>query len=120
MGKSKEELYEIINAAKEELAVIETNEYLETNKSLVGKCYKCKDCYSCPQNENDFWWDYMKVTGTNNEGDMEVFVFYKDAQERINITPNETYSNLAHYTEITPEEFDSAWINLLSSLPLKI
>jgi hypothetical protein len=116
MGKSKEELYEIINAAKEELAVIETKEYIEKNKSYVGKCYKLPDMYSCPETDDDRWWTYLKVTGLTEEGDLNMLIFYKDSQGYFRIEPNQSYYHLEFHPEIDPSEFEMAWIKLLKEI----
>lgn len=39
------------------------NETLPELVAMIGSCFKCRNSYSCPKTEEDYWWIYYKVIG---------------------------------------------------------
>ena len=76
--------------------------------SLLGKHYKYRNCYSCPQTDADYWWLYVKVTGIRGTS-AAAFSFQTDKDGKLEIETNEWFSGSSGYTEITAKEFNSAW-----------
>jgi len=63
-------------------------------KEFVGKCYKYKNCYSCPQEEKDYWWLYIYVKEIK-DGYLTCQTFQKDSDGKITINLNDTISNVS-------------------------
>jgi len=55
----------------QEASDLEGNLRIQENKKLVGRCYKYKNCYSCPEKEEDYWNLYTKITGLTNSGSLK-------------------------------------------------
>lgn len=56
--KTKRQLERTIQAARNELWKRQAVEQERFAKKLVGKCYRYRNSYSCPQTEADYWWLY--------------------------------------------------------------
>jgi len=118
MVSRKRELEKQVKALREELDEIETREQIKETKKLVGKCFKYRNCYSCPESEGDYWWLYSKVLDQNKEGDLHTLSFEKDKYNKVNIewgrhtNPYEGDS----YIPIKEEEFAEAWTKLLQEI----
>ena len=50
----------------------------EENANLEGKCFRYRNCYSCPKDESEYWWLYRRVTSVGKDGRMQVFQFQTD------------------------------------------
>lgn len=65
----------------------------KTLKQFVGKCYKYKNSYSCPQEEKDYWWLYIFVKEIKDSC-LVCRTFQKDLYGKITIDLNYTLSSL--------------------------
>lgn len=63
-------------------------------KGFVGKCYKYKNCYSCPQEEKDYWWLYIRVKEVK-DGCLVCQTFQKDSYGKIIIYLEDTLNNIS-------------------------
>lgn len=117
--RTKEEL-------KAELEAIEQKEYeefIETNypkfKELVGRCFKLKNNYSCPEKKSDYWYKYTKITSIEKDdvyrscgGEALSYYhgisFQTDKNGRIDINPMEESYVHSLGNEITLKEFNRA------------
>lgn len=55
-------------ARKAEMAIrdqIEERELKPKLRAMVGKCFKYRNSYSCPQKPSDYWWEWHLVTGAD-------------------------------------------------------
>lgn len=76
---------------------IQEKENSKRNKALkefVGKCYKYRNCYSCPQEEKDYWWMYICVKDIK-DGYLVCQTFQKDSDGKIIINLNEKISSVS-------------------------
>ena len=62
----KKELERIIKDARNQLRQIEEKELLAYNSLQVGRCFKVRSYYSCPQGPKDYWWQYRMVYATKD------------------------------------------------------
>lgn len=62
-------------------------------KEFVGKCYKYKNCFSCPQEEKDYWWMYICVKEVK-DGCLVCQTFQKDKYGKITINLNDKISSM--------------------------
>ena len=126
--KTKAELQEELRQIEEK----EFNELIEKHypyfKTLENKCFKIKNCYSCPENENDYWFLYVKIQkiekndlyklGENIFCQFHGWSFQTDKYGNIRIEFNlDNYvHSLPKENEISNEEFKEAWIQLQNNL----
>lgn len=112
---TKESLSAEVARLREQLAAIEEAEQAEQNAALVGKCFKYRNCYSCPQSDADYWWLYIIVTGVGEHGAMKGWSFQTDSAGKITIEPAEGFArgrlmqSGGGYIEIAPKQFWREW-----------
>ncbi len=112
----KDELKSIIDKARSELREIEDVESAKKNKAFVGKFFKYRNSYSCPE-PNEYWWLYLAVTGMSEDGNLETWNFQKDHLGQIEIEQNILKPDVSdNYVEIRPTEFWKAYDGLLAEL----
>jgi hypothetical protein len=112
----KEELRKIIQVARDELITIEEAESILENENIVGKCFKYRNSYSCPTQEEDYWWIYSKVIGLTDDGCLRVWHFQKDRSGEFMVNPNSLEYGMENHTEIPEIEFYEAWNNFLGDI----
>lgn len=94
-------------------------------KSLVGKYFKLKNCYSCPENDSDYWYSYYKIISiTPNDifyhGDAiscrcTVVLFEEDKHGVIRFDPSHiTYVHMLE--EISKAEYENAFKLIMNKL----
>jgi hypothetical protein len=95
---------------------IQKREELKKEKALkefIGKCYKYRNCYSCPQEEKDYWWLYIYVKEIK-DGYLTCQTFQKDSDGKIMIDLNsEMHSIDNNYILCSKEEFDSSFERIM-------
>lgn len=96
--------------ARNELDDLESRNKDKQNKKLIGKCYRYRNSYS----SGDSWWLYAKITGVK-DGWLNGWKFEKTTADRIEIWDT-TIHRVDEYQEITKEEFNQAWNELLNEL----
>jgi hypothetical protein len=57
MTKKEKQLQKLQREIYEEVTKKET----ERAKKLIGKCFKFRNSYSCPDGDKDKWWYYIRV-----------------------------------------------------------
>lgn len=105
--KSKEQLEAEIAPLQAALMRLKDDEILAESKALVGKCFKYRNCYSCPK-PDEYWWLYVKVTGVGDYWPI-TFQFQTDKDGKIEVEVSKHHSRLSGYTEITDAEFNREW-----------
>lgn len=76
--------------------------------ALVGKCFKCRNNYSCPKGPKDYWWYYVKCVGMGQYRP-KAFTFQTDKEGRIEIKEENWFMRADGYIEISEREFQAAW-----------
>ena len=46
-------------------------------KKNIGLCFRSRNSYSCPKDENDYWWNYHKIVDITSDGYYRVESFQK-------------------------------------------
>lgn len=96
--------------ANERLHAIRDAERLEENKTLLGKMFKYRTSYSCPEKPSDYWWFYFKVQNVDDAGMLTLFQFDTDKYGKINIEIREhAFNILGGSVKIPASEFNKAW-----------
>lgn len=90
---------------------LEADEQNVKNQKLIGKCFKTRNCYSSPEKKSDYWWLYVKVTGTKH-GNLRSTKFQIDKYRGAEIKTNEFASvnmfGIVNYIEISELKFNKA------------
>lgn len=98
--------------ANEALSIATMEGRKASNRKLVGKHYKFRNCYSCPDKESDYWWSYTKVIGVE-DGAVILWNFQTDKYGEISIKFRDIHTTIHHgYVEITQDEFRAEWAKL--------
>lgn len=78
------------------------------HRKLIGRFFKYRNCYSCPQTEADRWWLYATVTGVSEEyGWAEGWQFQRTSQNEIKIELEQRMNTIPDgaWVEISADEF---------------
>jgi hypothetical protein len=117
---TKKEAEAKLREARAVLAAHEDAERRAKGASLIGRCFRYRNCYSCPQSEADYWWLYLRVTDMNEHGSLQGWSFQTDKDGRVSVWAREhILSELVSsdgYKEIPQAEFDRAYGDLLRGL----
>ena len=110
MKKTKEQLEAEIAPLQRALADLRDAETQRESEALVGRCFKYRNCYSCPKEASDYWWLYIKVTHVGEYWPV-TFEFQTDKDGMIQIKTDQTRVRVENggYVEIKPSEFNAAW-----------
>src|SRR5581483_1710586 len=100
------ELEATARAVGEKIDAIKTKERKAANQKKVGRYYKTRNSYSCPENPSDYWWLYAKCTRMDNEGFLYAFKFQTDKYGKIEIESDAHSYHMQHYDPCTKAEFD--------------
>lgn len=116
MDQSIETLRETSRKAQEAISEIETLARREANGPKVGKFYKTRNSYSCPEKPSDYWWVYEKVTRMDESGFLYTTQFQTDKHGKIFIEPDHYAYHMQYGTEIKPAVFSRAWAKLIEDI----
>lgn len=108
MKKTEEQLLAEMAPLQAELRKRRDEKALAEARALVGKCFKYRNCYSCPQEESDYWWLYSKVTGVGDYS-ARAFRFQTDKYGKTEVEWNVRQPSTGGYIEISAKEFNAAW-----------
>lgn len=113
----KKELELMLGSLHAELGALRDAEADKKNKALLGKCFRTRNNYSCPETDDDRWWLYARVVGIK-DGHLEVTKFQNDKKGRLTVENRDFYSaySLDGYEEITTTEFMAAWDAFVSAV----
>lgn len=106
-------------AAQEKRVNLEKDELWELQKSLIpftvatkskdiGRCFKCRNNYSCPEEDSDFWWVYYRITDVNKDGYYSCIYFQTDKYGRQEVSIDVRNYIYDDWKEITSEEYKIA------------
>ena len=111
-----EELQEVARKAGDAIGKIQTAERRAANGSKVGKVFKYRNSYSCPEKPSDYWWLYSKVTRMDSDGFLYTMQFETDKSGDIRVNFDRYSYHTQGHTEIKPVEFKRAWTKLFRKL----
>jgi hypothetical protein len=107
----REELHKIIDDARDELRIEIAKEQREESQKFIGKYFKTKNCYSCPESEEDYWCLFQKVIGMDEEGRMQAVFFEITKDKEIKM-----YYEFGHtdgWIEIEESECVKEWAGMV-------
>lgn len=81
------------------------------NMRYLGKTYKWRNCYSCPEKDSDYWWFYLKVKEISADGSLVCSTFEKTSTGIIKFEPGYGWFHEPQddWTEITEAEYLQAF-----------
>lgn len=98
------------------LRAAEDYEWLTANRQKLGTCWKYRHSYSCPKEESDYWWAYLRVTGIKTSmKHFETFEFQTDCHGDHDIRHRQ-FAYLTGWIECSEEEYQQAWNRLLLAI----
>lgn len=100
IAELRQQLFAIVNAEKD-----------AENAALVGRFFKTRDCYSCPESDADYWWRYHRVVSAD-DGCITVLMFYTDKDGDAHIKREGCFPPSCLGDEITAEEYELACTGL--------
>lgn len=119
MSNRKEELEKSIKKQTAELSKINDAEEREEMLPFVGRYFKYRNNYSCPQKPSDYWWMYFRVDKIHPTGaELSCTQFEVDMYGKIFIRPNEKIykSILFGSREIKKSEYEKAWASIMAKI----
>jgi hypothetical protein len=87
MGTRAQKIRAQIAELQTELDVADTRKRLAAAQRLIGKCFKYRNCYSCPEKESDYWWLYVRVLSVDTDGYASGVSFQHDSRGHLEIKP---------------------------------
>jgi ribosomal protein L35AE/L33A len=111
-----EELYLQRQTLQNRISDIEGVRRREENESYVGRYFRYKNSYSCPESEDEKWWIYSHVIGITQGGNLRVVRFEDDKSGRIEIGIGIGTTTTSLQEEITEEVYEAAREALLTRL----
>ena len=95
---------------------IEREQKTKEITAKLGKCYRYRNCYSCPKTDADYWWLYKRVTHING-GCLAGFSFEIDRKGKLEVDADSYVSHsLSGYEEISLTEFMQAWADFKNQI----
>lgn len=88
---TKAQLRDKINKYNQAYWKLEEAENERDAKKFIGKCFKYRNCYSCPEKPSDYWWLYGVVIEAE-DGSVELFYFQKDSHGQFTTGKHENWS----------------------------
>lgn len=107
LTSDREKLEAQAAAIHEKLSHIRDKEQREESQKMVGRYFKYRNCYSCPQEPSDYWWLYVKVTGMGDYH-AKAIRFQTDKYGKMDVETT-TFFNSGGYVEIDAKEYNAAW-----------
>jgi hypothetical protein len=74
-----------LDAARAVISAAEDSERAAINKSHVGRFYRYRNCYSCPETDADYWWLYIAVTGVDEYGNLQGWSVQTDKDGKLTL-----------------------------------
>ena len=110
----KEKLQQQVGILRNRLGEIEERERKAQSLALVGRCFKYRNSYSCPDKPEDYWWKYAIVTGVGDFGHPNAFSFETDKNGDVRIETMQWFH--AGWQAIPAAELALEWTDLLSRI----
>lgn len=106
-----------LNSIRNQISKIENEEMLPAyKKKYEGKYFKYKNCYSCPKDESERWWMYVKIEKVTQLRWMQGFTFQTDKDGKVTIEQERALSESSCQVAITKKEFDAAYKRMLKRI----
>lgn len=106
-----------LNIIRNQISKVESEELLPPyKKKFEGKYFKYRNCYSCPKDESEKWWMYVKVEKVTQLHQMQGFTFQTDMYGKVSVEQEKSLSESSCQVAITKKEFDAAYKRMLKRI----
>jgi hypothetical protein len=106
-----------LNSIRNQISRIESATLLPLlKKKYEGKYFKCRNSYSCPKDDSERWWMYMKIEKVDQLHQMSGCTFQTDMYGRVIMEQKPSLSEAVCEIEITKKEFDAAYKKILKRI----
>ena len=102
--------------ARAKLREIERAQERAENEKLIGKCFRYRNSYSCPETDADYWWIYARVTGLDEGGEPSALEFQTDKYGRTKIEVGAMFSPKIGWQECTARHFHMEWVDAMNKV----
>jgi len=117
LQQQKQKAASKLNSIRNQISKIESEELLPNyKKKYEGKYFKYKNCYSCPKDDSERWWMYIKIEKVNQLRWMQGFTFQTDKDGKVTIEQECSLSESICQVAITKKEFDAAYKRMLKRI----
>lgn len=112
-----DELRSAAKAANQKLSEAETAIRVKENASLLARCFRYRNNYSCPEKDSDYWWMYAKVIKIAKDGRLTLFQFQIDRYGNFDCRPAEDVFRITDgYQPLSAKKFNAAWKHFASKM----
>lgn len=101
-----------LDSLRRNIQDFDAKERIAANKSLIGRFFKYRNCYSCPTKPSDYWWMYTAVIGVDRGGYLKTFVFQRDSYGAVRIEQGSGIDGNLLGSPIRRNDFEIAWKRL--------
>ena len=95
---------------RDQIHEIEHKEFVKEKRDIVGKCFKFKNSYSCPETEADYWWAYKRITGLDKSANCFTSFSFEIDRDGNCSTNVRAFDMLSEWKPCTEEEYLQAWL----------
>lgn len=89
---------------------------VEAHRAMVGKCFRYRNCYSCPEKPSDYWWLYAKAERLGEMGYPVGVSFQVDKDGVLTIQPQQRLHVIGAWQEIPASDFDAEFAKVLANM----
>jgi hypothetical protein len=114
--ESVEQLQKIALDAEEKLYRIRSDQFKSKNSSKVGKTFRTRNNFSCPEKPSDYWWLYAKITRMDDAGMLYATTFQTDKYGAVSINFDQCVHHAQYYSSCPAADFKKAWKAMLKKL----
>jgi len=108
-SKTGAELLAICKAAQAEMGRRETLLRESKNASKVGRYFKTRNNYSCPEKRSDYWWTYEFCTRMDQDGMLKTYRFETDKYGNVRVNFDHHAYHLQYAKPCSKGEFYRAF-----------
>lgn len=116
MKKTMEQLRAEQAKAANAIQELEAEKRRGENGPMVGKFFKTRNSYSCPEKPSDYWWLYAKVTKMDKSGHLSIVQFEIDKYGHLSMRQDNYRWHMADWQEIKPAEYRAAAVKAKARL----
>jgi hypothetical protein len=111
-----EALQKQARAISDKIGKIESAKVREKNRPKVGKFYRARNNYSCPEKRSDYWWVYAEVTRMDEFGMLYATEIQTDRHGNISIRFDSCIHHAQSWSPTTRYAYVKAWAKMLAKV----
>ena len=113
--RTRKQLLDSLRSARDELDDLDRKETAKTYVALVGRCYKFRNCFSCPKDDGDYWYIYKQCLRIEDE--KPIFLcFENDKNGKISIYFDSRHAEYSGWAEVDLKDFWAEWLKMKANI----